>query len=113
MCLLTKVIQHGSGAYTSAEQAAGKSFCRRTEFCEDLWTNRGRPCSTNGRGEQAIEVSQISCRSRILKSTTGQILDVPVPEMAQQLVEAPATFSQDRIQHRTVERIVDVPVPGG
>ena len=61
--------------------------------------------------EQAIEASQISSRSRILKSTTGQILDAPVPEVAQQLVEAPKTASRDRIQHRTVEWIVDVPVP--
>ena len=37
--------------------------------------------------------------------------DVPVPEMAQQLVEAPKTVSQDRIQRRTVERIADIPVP--
>ena len=40
-----------------------------------------------------------------------QILDVPVLEKADQLVEVPKTVSQDRIQQRTVEQIVDVPFP--
>ena len=44
--------------------------------------------------------------------TAEQILDVPVPEMVKQLVEALKTIPQDRFQQRTVEHIAaDTPVP--
>ena len=37
-----------------------------------------------------------------------QILDVPVPEMVEQLVKLPKTVSEDGIQQPTVEQIVDI-----
>ena len=52
-----------------------------------------------------------SSRDQSLQSTVEQSLDVPVPEMVRQLVEAPKTVPQDKIQQRTVEQIVDVPFP--
>ena len=45
------------------------------------------------------------------KGTVEQMLDVPVPEMVEQLVELLNAVSQDRIQERTVERIDGFPVP--
>ena len=57
------------------------------------------------------EATKTSSRDRISQYTVEQSLDVPVPEMAKQLVEVPETVSQDRIQQRTVEQIVDAPVP--
>ena len=54
---------------------------------------------------------KILSRDRILQGTVEQILDVPVPEMVEQLVNLPNTVFQDSIQERTVERIADVPVP--
>ena len=42
---------------------------------------------------------------------TGQILDVPVPPVMEQLRKVPKMVSHDRIQPWTAERIVDVPVP--
>ena len=55
---------------------------------------------------------KIQSRDRILQCTVEQILDVPVPGKAEQLVEEPKTIPQDRIQQRTVEHInADTPVP--
>ena len=55
---------------------------------------------------------KIQSRDRILQCTVEQILDVPVPGKAEQLVEEPKTIPQDRIQQRTVEHITaDTPVP--
>ena len=45
-----------------------------------------------------------------MHGTVEQILDVPVPEMVEQLVEVPETVSRDGVQQRTVEQIVDAPV---
>ena len=66
------------------------------------------------------EATKTLSQDRTLQCTAEQILDVPVPEMAKQLVEVPETVSQDRIQQRTVEQtipaislvetIVEVPV---
>ena len=40
-----------------------------------------------------------------------QIHDFPVPEVVEQLVKLPKTFSQDGVQQWTVERIADISVP--
>ena len=50
-------------------------------------------------------------RDRILQGIVEQMLDVLVPEMVKQLVEAPKNVPQDRIQQRTAEGIADIPVP--
>ena len=54
--------------------------------------------------EQVTGELEISSRGQILQGTVEQILDVPVLERAQQLVELPEV-SQDRIQQRTVEQL--------
>ena len=76
-------------------------------------------CATDGAKSKACEdacfayaeATKTSSRDRISQYTVEQSLDVPVPEMAKQLVEVSETVSQDRIQQRTVEQIVDAPVP--
>ena len=65
----------------------------------------------NLEADDAKHSPQIVLQDRTLQCTAEQILDVLVPEMAEQLVEVPETVSQDRIQQRTVEQIVDAPVP--
>ena len=84
MRTMTKVISHGSGA--SAEKRISERICERI---------------VDVRAPQMTEQER----------TDGQTLDVPVPEMAEQLVEAPKNASRDRIQQRYVEQTVDVPVP--
>ena len=66
----------------------------------------------NLEADDAKHSPKIQSRDRILQCTVEQILDVPVPEMVKQLVEAPKTIPQDRIQQRTVEFFAaDTPVP--
>ena len=56
------------------------------------------------------EVSKVLSKNQTLQRTRDQILDVPVPQMMEQLGEVPEMVSQGRIQRRTAEQIVDMPV---
>ena len=56
-------------------------------------------------------LGEISSQDREVHGTVEQILDVPVPETVEQLMEMPETVSRDGIMQRTVEQIPDAPVP--
>ena len=57
----------------------------------------------NLEADDAKHSPKIILQDRTLQCTAEQILDVLVPEMAEQLVEVPETVYQDRIQQRTLE----------
>eukprot|EP00971_Amphidinium_carterae_P180775 3585682-Amphidinium_carterae.1 len=40
-----------------------------------------------------------------------QIVDVPVPQTVEEIINVPKIIPQERVQNRTVEMVVDVPVP--
>ena len=62
--------------------------------------------------DDAKHSSKIVHQDRILQGTVEQILDVPMLEKAERLVEALKIIPQDRIQQRTVEHIAaDTSVP--
>ena len=65
----------------------------------------------NLEADDAKHSPKIVLQDRTLHCTAEQILDVLVPEMAEQLVEVSETVSRDRIQQRTVEQIIDASVP--
>ena len=56
-------------------------------------------------------------QGRVLRHVVGHLpvpaLDVPVPQMVDQLVEVPTIRSFSSLFQRTVEQHVDIPVPGG
>ena len=55
------------------------------------------------------EVTKSSSQDRLLQSTRNQILEVPVPQMMEYLVDVPKIVSQDRIRQRTFEQLADIP----
>merc|ERR1712032_947958 len=40
-----------------------------------------------------------------------QVVDVPVPQVVEEVVQVAKIIPQERVQQRTVEQVVDVPVP--
>ena len=66
-------------------------LCQR---CRNSWWKRRRSVS----------------RDRIQHRTVERIVDVPVPEVEEELVEASKVFSQDRDQQRSAEETVETPV---
>ena len=48
---------------------------------------------------------------RVQNRTPEQIVDVPVPQLMEAIVEVLPSSPQERVQNRTPEQIVDVPVP--
>ena len=57
-----------------------------------------------------VHVPQVVEQTIEAPKMAEQIPDVPVREMVEQLVEVPETVSRDGVQQRTVEQIVDAPV---
>ena len=47
----------------------------------------------------------------LLTDTVERVVDVPVPEMVEQLVKLPKTVCEDGLQERTMEQTVDILVP--
>ena len=63
------------------------------------------------RADLAETEKSLASRDRILQDTVERVLEVPVPEMVEQLVKLLKTVSEDGIQQRNVVRIADIPVP--
>eukprot|EP00971_Amphidinium_carterae_P172822 3425841-Amphidinium_carterae.1 len=49
--------------------------------------------------------------AQVINRNVEQILDVPVPQTVEEIVNVPKIVPQERVQNRVVEQIVDVPVP--
>ena len=47
----------------------------------------------------------------MLHRQVEQIVDVPVPQVVEEVVQVDRIVPQERVQQRTVEQIVEVPVP--
>ena len=54
---------------------------------------------------------QLIPQERISERIVEHIVDVPVPQMQEQIVEVIKVIPQELVSERIVEQIVDVPVP--
>jgi len=55
--------------------------------------------------------SPLSSKERVQQRTVEQVVDVPVPQVVEEVIEVAKVIPQERVQQRTVEQVVDVPVP--
>ena len=63
------------------------------------------------KGIDVVEVVQIIPQERIQQRIVEQIVDVPVPQVVEEILEVIKVIPQERVSERIVEQIVDVPVP--
>ena len=97
---------------------------RQVSFTQHSQHGSGAPVISERTDEQIVDESleaaradlaeierSLASRDRASQDSVERVLDVPVPEMVEQLVKLQKIVSEDGIQQRTVEQIVDVPVP--
>ena len=49
-------------------------------------------------------------QERLRQHTVERIIEVPVPQIVEEIVGVVEHVAQERVQERTVEQVVDVPV---
>ena len=60
--------------------------------------------------ENDLALSSVAAQRQIpIDQTVEQIVDTPVPQVVEELVEASKVFSQDRVQQRFGEQIIETP----
>ena len=69
----------------------------------------GVPVVIQRQTTQEAKVPKIVSQNRIPQRTAEQVMDIPVPEVAEEVIEMFNVFSQDRVQQRRVEQITETP----
>eukprot|EP00971_Amphidinium_carterae_P264233 5241909-Amphidinium_carterae.1 len=52
---------------------------------------------------------EVVTEERIINMSVDQIIDVPIPQTVEEIINVPKIVPQERVMNRTVEQIVDVP----
>ena len=55
--------------------------------------------------------SQVVVQQRVQHRQVEQLVEVPIPQIEEEIVHVPKIITQQRVQHEQVEQIVEVPVP--
>ena len=75
-------------------------------------TSRVKESSTEGIGEQIVDVPmRLTPHERVQRPAARHIVDVPVPQILEGIVEVASLVPQACVQQRMDEQLVDVPIP--
>ena len=50
-------------------------------------------------------------QQRVQHQQVEQLVEVPIPQIEEEIVHVPKIITQKRVQHQQVEQVVEVPVP--
>ena len=77
---------------------------------ENVFLSVSTTKNVNVSGEQDVEVVKVVPQERLRQHTVERIIEVPVPQIVEEIVGVVEHDAQERVQERTVEQVVDVPV---